>query len=293
MERDIVIVRIWEGLGNQLFQYSYARALKENGIDVRLDLKKAYDETFEKDPRHDVRQATIQNFNIALPEIDVEKYGRYQYIKRDDFRNKFIFQLAAHGLWKFNFYEEYADKMGTVPQYLSRAAHIAGNYYIKGWFQDERYFRHIRKDLLRELTPKRKIKISQELRQVLENKESVSVHIRRGDYVKMQSTLDVRYYQKAFAFMKRQYREPWFLFFSDDLEWVKDTLNVGDRCIYVNEDRKLQDFEELFIMSKCKSNIIANSSFSWWGAWLNCNTDKIIIAPKGSGIREQSRMCLL
>ena len=78
MERDIIIVRIWEGLGNQLFQYAYARALKERGLDVRLDLNKAYDDAFLKNPSHDVRQSGIQHFNITLPEMDVDPYGKYR-----------------------------------------------------------------------------------------------------------------------------------------------------------------------------------------------------------------------
>lgn len=278
-ENDIVIVRIWEGLGNQLFQYAYARVLKENGLDVRLDLNKCYDDFFTKDPRHDMRQCGIQNFNISLPEINVEEYGKYQFIKRDNAVNKAVYNVARHGLWKYKFYEESVDQKGHVPPYSARMANVRGNCYIKGWFQDERYFKPIRNKLLAELTPKKKIQISKELRRALSYEKSVSLHVRRGDYVKTNAVLDIKYYKKAIVRMQRLYKEPLFLIFSDDLDWVKKNLDIGNDCIYVNENKKLHDYEEVIIMSKCKSNIIANSTFSWWGAWLNRDPEKIIIEP--------------
>lgn len=286
-KQGIIIVRIWEGLGNQMFQYAYARALKERGLDVRLDLDKAYDEMFIKNKKHDLRYNSIQNFNITLRRINVEEYGKYQYIKRDSLKNKVIFFFAKHGLWKYNFYEAEEE------QYLKKAVGIKGPCYVKGWFQDERYFSMIKRELVKELTPKKKIKISQELRRALENEESVSIHIRRGDYVKTRNALKIEYYKQAAAWIKGQYRRPQFLIFSDDLDWAKENLDIGNNCLYINEDRKLQDYEELMIMSRCKSNIISNSTFSWWGAWLNPNPEKIIIAPRNCWLPRQENMILL
>ncbi len=283
-KENLVIVRIWEGLGNQLFQYAYARALKERGINVRLDLDKAYDDTFAKKENHARRQNGIQNFNISIDGIDVEKYGKYRYIQRDDFRKRMIFNLAKHGLWKYKFCEQdgyYFDK---------KYAFIKGNCYIKGWFQDPKYFRHIRSELLEELTPKKKIVISKELRQALESRESVAVHVRRGDYVKIRRTSSISYYKRAVKRMKEQYQNPFFLFFSDDIEWVKENLNIEESCLYVNEDHRMQDYEELLIMSKCKSIIMSNSTFSWWGAWLNRNPEKIIIVPRDCWLMKQKGM---
>lgn len=290
---DILIVRIWEGLGNQMFQYAYARALKEKGLDVRLDMDKSYDEVFIKDPRHDVRQVGLQNFNIMLPTINVEEYGKYQYIKRDSTINKLIYNMARCGLWKYKFYEEFTNRKGTVPAYSARTANLRGSYYIKGWFQDERYFKQIRKKLLVEFMPKKKIRMPKELSRALSYEKCVSLHVRLGDYVKIQDVLDMQYYKKAILRMQRLYKEPLFLIFSDDLYWVKKNLDIDCDCIYVNEDRILQDYEELMIMSRCKSNIIANSTFSWWGAWLNRNPEKVIIGPKSQLIPKQNNMILL
>lgn len=285
--RGLIIVRIWEGLGNQLFQYAYARSLKEQGHNVKLDLNKTYDYIFKKNRKHYQRQNSIQKFNISLKDINVETYGKYQYIQQDRIKDKIIFILAKHRLWRYKYFEE------TKNCYSRKLMTIKGNYYIKGWFQDERYFSHIRSKLLRELTPKKKIKISNELKQALANKESVAIHIRRGDYVKIHQTLNMAYYEKAIEKMKNLYENPIFLIFSDDLAWVKENLNIFDSHIYVNDNGKLQDYEELFIMSKCKSNIISNSSFSWWGAWLNRNSEKIIIAPRNCWLSKQKNMILL
>ena len=136
------------------------------------------------------------------------------------------------------------------------------------------------------------MQISAELRQALAYRECVSLHVRRGDFVKSKRALDAGYYKRAIMYMRRHLREPLFLVFSDDLDWVRKHLDVGDNCIYVNEGRNLQDYEELFIMSSCQNNIIANSTFSWWGAWLNRNPKKMVIAP-GRTVNVQNGMILL
>ena len=283
-KKQIIIVRIWEGLGNQLFQYAYARALQERGLNVKLDLKKAYDEVFPKNNKYTRRQNNIQNFNISIGDIDVEKYGKYQYLQRNNIKNKIIYYLANHGLWKYKYYEQ----EGYF--YNKKYVNIKGNCYVKGWFQAESYFKHIRNELLRELTPQKKIKISKELRMALENSESVAVHVRRGDYVKVRQDSPISYYVRAMKHIENHYPNPLFLFFSDDIEWVKDHIKIDGKCFYVSEDMQLQDYEELFIMSKCKSNIISNSTFSWWGAWLNQNPDKIVIAPKNCWLSMQANI---
>ncbi len=281
-KEQLILVRIWGGLGNQLFQYAYARALKENGADVKLDLKKAYANAFPQNRKYTQRHNSIQNFNISIGSIDVEKYGKYQYIQRNNLKNKIIYKLANHGLWKY----KYCEQNGYF--YDKKYENIRGKCYVKGWFQAENYFKHIRNELLKELTPKKKIKISDELRQAFENSESVAVHVRRGDYVKMQQDLSVSYYIRAMKYIENYYQNPQFLFFSDDIEWVKKHIKTDRKCFYVSGDMHLQDYEELFIMSKCKSIIISNSTFSWWGAWLNQNPEKKIIAPKNCWLLMQA-----
>ena len=80
--------------------------------------------------------------------------------------------------------------------------------------------------------------------------------------------------------MEEHIDDIFYVVFSDELDWVMENMQFGDNVYYVNKDKKLEDFEELFIMSHCKHHIIANSTFSWWGAWLNINEEKIIIGPE-------------
>lgn len=281
-KNNIIIVRIGEGLGNQLFEYAYARAWKEKGLDVRLDMNKTYDDYFIKYRNNDLRQNCIQNFNITLPIIDVAAYGKYDYLKQETIRDKAIYNLARHGLWKYKFYEE--------PMQNRKLICLHGNYYVRAWLQEERYFKQIRNILLRELTPKKKIKLSNELCQILEYEESVSLHVRRGDYIRIQNTLNAAYFNKAAAMIKQYYRHPFFVIFSEDIEWVRKNLDIGENWIFVNENRKLQDYEELFLMSRCRSHIISNSTFSWWGAWLNRNPQKIVIAPRQPWLSTQKNI---
>ena len=192
----MVIVRIWEGLGNQMFQYAYARALKERGVDVRLDLNRAYDDVFKERRGHDKRENVIQNYRITLPPIDVCKYGKYNYLYQDDKKEKILYWLGSHHLGKYKFYEEKDLKFKRSKMCLY------GNYYVKGWFQNENYFKSIRSILIREFVPCKQIKVSLPVRMAMENMESVSIHVRRGDYVKFQNALNIQYYEKTISKFK-------------------------------------------------------------------------------------------
>jgi hypothetical protein len=127
--------------------------------------------------------------------------------------------------------------------------------------------------------------ISQEYtNKILDTKNAVSIHIRRGDYVLNTSTnkhhgvCNLDYYEAAVEYIREKIESLTFFIFSDDIAWVKENLKL-DNAVFVSSP-EIKDYEELILMSKCKHNIIANSSFSWWGAWLNQNPDKIVIAPR-------------
>ena len=114
----------------------------------------------------------------------------------------------------------------------------------------------------------------------IKNSNSVSLHVRRGDYLNLKNVgvLDVDYYMKSVEYIRKNVEKPIFFVFSADLEWCKNSLGFLEGCIYV--DRTQTEIDDLKLMSFCQHNIIANSSFSWWGAWLNQNPKKTVIAPK-------------
>lgn len=155
--------------------------------------------------------------------------------------------------------------------------------YFDGYWQHENYFKEIREILLKELTLKNgfDIKNSNILTQI-QNTESVSIHIRRGDYVSLNYNIQdsLSYYYQAINIISEKIKSPTYFIFSDDIDWVKENLKINGQVIYVNNNEEYQAAKDMLLMSHCKMNIIANSTFSWWSAWLNTNTDKIVIAPK-------------
>lgn len=273
-EKSMIIVRIWEGIGNQLFQYAYARSQLKKNKCVFLDLDKAYKEKFPTLRNNSIRENSIQKFNITVPSIDVEKLEKYSYLERKTWMEQKIFYLAQNGWWPYSFIEEKSE------HYSRRIDKLKRNVYIKGWFQDIRYFKDIRKELLQELTPKKKIKIPLYLLNMIKDKNSVAIHVRRGDYVRLGRALPVAYYISAKKMIETKIKSPIYLIFSDDYKWVKENINWNCKVFYIDELCDLEDYEQLFIMSRCRSQVISNSTFSWWAAWLNSHKDKIIIAPK-------------
>jgi hypothetical protein len=160
--------------------------------------------------------------------------------------------------------------------------------YLEGFWQSYKYLDPIRKTLLEEITLKNPIEDKyRELLNQVDNTNSVSIHIRRGDYINNPKTkwahytFGIEYYEQAIKKIKEKIQNPTFFVFSDDMKWVKENLKTNSPTIYIQKPTVVkEDEEEMMIMSRCKNNIIANSSFSFWGAWLNQNPNKIVIAPE-------------
>lgn len=265
----MIVVRIWEGLGNQLFQYAFAKALQmRTGKTVRIDTNRMFIKQLEG--RRIARKYSLDNFNISLQKAyDCE--NKYFFLKQENIFEELLYELSNRNYLP-SFYKE------TSLEYKPQMKTVADKVYLMGWFQDERYFIDYRDTILQEIKPIKQVNISQHLLNILLDECTVSVHIRRGDFTAAGNTLSLDYYNKARKIMEKKYDNPYYIIFSDDPMWVKKTYAVGSRAYFVS-DEKLQDFDELYIMSLCKNNIIANSTFSWWGAWLNQNPDKIVIGP--------------
>ena len=157
----------------------------------------------------------------------------------------------------------------------------------EGLYQSEEYFNNIKDVIKKEFTLKNPLgnEAGASEKEMNNSLFPISLHIRRGDYVKNKivreilGTLPLEYYKQAINFVTKNIKNPTFFIFSDDIEWAKENLKTSLPTVFVSK-QGIKDYEELILMSKCKHNIIANSSFSWWGAWLNQNSDKIVIAPK-------------
>ena len=261
----MIIIKIKGGLGNQLFQYAVGRALAlHHRLPLKLDLTifKTY-----KLHRYLLDQFAIQA-DIATEDEIIKLKGR---------NNVLFSALRKAGLVKRKSYLK--EKRSS---YFDASVFKKDDVYLDGYWQNELYFSDIREELLRDLTS---ISSMSELGVVymegIKNSNSVSLHVRRGNYLNLKNfnVLDINYYMKAVEYIRKNVEKPTFYIFSDDLEWCKNSLGFLDNCIFVDSTKT--EIDDLKLMSFCKHNIIANSSFSWWGAWLNQNCKKTVIAPKG------------
>jgi len=167
-----------------------------------------------------------------------------------------------------NVYTEKSFSFDAIPGY-------SGNVFLKGYFQSEKYFVEYREEILKALDINRNIKQVRE--KYKDYSDYTSIHVRRGDYLKLSefhTNLSMDYYKSAVANFSDKEK---FLIFSDDIEWCKDNLNFLDNIEFSPCNK---DYEDLILMSTCKNNIMANSSFSWWAAWINNNKEKLVIYPE-------------
>lgn len=270
-----IVVRIWEGIGNQLFQYAYALSLKNKGYEVYLDLNKSFDDSFAKYRHNSSRENAIQNYSLSISEVDENVLSKYNFLSRKTRKEKIVFWMATHGLWKYKFWEE------KVQHYQDKSRNITPECYVKGWFQSEDYFKDIADLVRNDIQLNYEINIPLDLKEAIESHQSISIHIRRGDYVKLHHELGLGYFSKAIDYLNNILPNANYIVFSDDIDWVKNNLNLPKQSTkYIDNSYGLQDFEELILMSKCSAHIISNSTFSWWGAWLDSKAEKKVIAPR-------------
>lgn len=278
----MIIVKISGGLGNQLLQYAFAKSLEQKRqIQVKIDA------SIFKLPTKNItpRIFLLDKFNINLQTAeknDFHKikvpYGADRSLKENIYRAVFKFRefLRPRNRKKIIIYHkrDFNELIFNSPD----------NSYISGVWTNQKYFIDIKETLIKEITPKFPLSDkSKKLLLKINGANSASIHIRRDDYLKHLYKLVLLsddYYRKAVDAIKKKTKNPLFFVFSDDIEYVKTNYGkiFGADVIYVSGEN-IPDYEELWLMSRCKHNIIANSTFSWWGAWLNQNPDKIIIAP--------------
>jgi hypothetical protein len=272
--QTFVITELLGGLGNQLFQYAIGRRIAElNKMDLKLDISQFQEYKLRKYRLGNFR--IRENFSTAedAENIIVNRNINKFYLNCPVFRpNKRIMLIREK--WRGFDYNQ---------RYLS----IRNNIYLSGYWQSEKYFREIASIIRKEFQLKdRPSEPSRKIAEVIESCDSVNLHIRRGDYVSNPETnqchglCTLDYYNAAVNRLASRVRNPYFFVFSDDIPWARENLKLSFPTEFVFHNGADRDYEDLWLMSLCKYHIIANSSFSWWGAWLSSNSDKIVIAPK-------------
>ena len=268
----MIISKITHGLGNQLFQYAIARKLSiQRETPLYLDTR-YYNHTYSTDT---FRSFKLNKFNINFESLDNSPALIYLSKSTKLFPNRSFPP----------FFKLVRDKQSTFePDVLSAKSLFL---YLSGFWQTEKYFDDVKDVLQKELTLK--VAESEQFKkykeQILAENSPVSLHIRRGDYVNNAQFNDkfgfigLDYYREAIKLFKEKKPDCKFFVFSDDLQWVKENLDTGHDFTFIENTGENGDLEDLMLMRTCSHHVIANSSFSWWGAWLNPKPDKIVVAP--------------
>jgi len=269
----MVIVKLIGGLGNQLFQYALGRkiALIHN-VPLELDIS-----AFES---YKLRKYGLNHFNIVADIATPEDMASLK-------NNNGIGGLMTLIVERFQPYYRRSVVSERFLHYDPNILKVSGNVYLEGYWGTEKYFKDIETVIRQELTVKTKpaelnVSMAEHIRQL----PAVGMHIRCGDFISDSAThqfhgmCSLDYYHDAADMIARMVEKPHFFIFSDDPQWAQDNLKVKYPVTFVTHNSSDEDYEDLRLMSLCRYHIIANSTFGWWGAWLNTAPDKIVIAPR-------------
>lgn len=267
----MIIVRLTGGLGNQMFQYAFGLTLAEkHNSELKLDL------SFYSDPVMNIPPRTydLDIFNISAGiATDEEITGfakRVKYNLADRALNR-VFGVKKSHIREPHFH------------FSESAYNSPDNVYLSGYWQSTKYFHDIEARLRKELSFREPpSEAAKPILEEIENSESVCVHVRRGDFVtnSFNGLYGREYYDKGAEVIQRSKNDLSFFVFSDDIPWCKQNLKFDGKTTFVDDDFEPVKFrDDLRLMSRCKNFIIANSSFSWWAAWLNEDTTKMVVTP--------------
>ena len=268
----MIISRITSGLGNQLFQYAIGRHLAlKNKTALYVDLS-YYLQTYDDDT---VRTFKLGSFSVPYQTL---QQSPLKYVSKAT-------RLLPNRSWR-PFCLFLKERQFHFDEQVLQAQ--AKCVILDGFWQSEAYFRDsadiIRRDLRVKDVPS--LEFSAYEQQITNTPMPVSLHVRRGDYVdhpefsKSFGFIGLDYYEQAIRLVQQAITNPRFFVFSDDTAWSQAHLSLPDNSVFVQNTGPNGDVADLVLMSYCRHHIIANSSFSWWGAWLNPNIDKLVITPK-------------
>ena len=259
----MIIINLNSQLGNQMFQYALARKLQTLGKKVKFDTR-----YYLQYPDHYALDVFSVKVDFATDsEISRERDENRTYPAR--LRRKLF------GKRQTIFSEVQSRSLMYMPDIF-----LMKHGYVDGYWQTEKYFSNIRNILLKDFTfPPIDDGKNMELLERINNQTTVSIHIRRGDYVNGFPMITSQYYENAISYFDNKYNEVlYFLVFSNDMEWAKQNLRFR-QGEFIDWNTGKESWKDMYLMTQCNHHIIANSSFSWWGAWLNQKDNKEVIAP--------------
>ena len=273
-----IVIRESGGLGNQLFQYAALRYYaKRYGAEMHIAVDPSWNAISHGYPR----PCLLQHFSIPVPMKERTFFDRIAAPVKPWLHAAFTPCRKLLGIQVFN--EQEADRYCFLRD-LPLEPRVR-TLYLWGYFQNHAMVEEVAGELRLDLTfrePPRG-KTLEVMQQIGRSKTPVSLHVRRGDStipVEGKVVLQKEYYANAIALIKERFVDPTFFVFSDDIPFVKQNLGLDPGTVFVDHNGTFAAHEDLRLMSCCQHHIIANSTFSWWGAWLNPRADKVVIAPR-------------
>ena len=246
------------GLGNQMFQYAFYLSLRERGVNVTLDAS-GFSEVKMHNGMELEKVFGIQGIKL--------KYSAIHHL----FNRVLLHYKPNVLMFRENIYQ-YTPEVYTAKQ-----------LFLKGNWLNEKYLEPIAEKVKKTFRFRGISEQNSQLAGQMQNENSVSIHIRRGDYLNLPdyNVCDEHYYDEAINHILNNVESPVFYVFSNDPEWCREYFKKYDVDFHIIDWNQGEDsFQDMYLMTRCHHNIIANSTFSWWGAWLNVNEDKIVVSPK-------------
>jgi hypothetical protein len=262
------IVKFIGGLGNQMFQYAFYLALKQYYRNVKIDIS-----AFSRYKLHNGFELA-KIFNVEFDVASKKDRLKTSY-QGDELVIKLLRKLLRHK--KTEFIEPYLG-------FFEKVFSLDGDTYYNGYWQSYKYFAGMEEEMRKSFVfPDNKSEKNSTCSECMLSSDSVSIHVRLGDYSNnpvYENICNSEYYRKAIDYVRKNICNPVFYVFSDDFKNCFLYFEHSDNVHFVDWNTGCDSFWDMYLMSCCKHNIIANSSFSWWGAWLNSHQDKMIVAPK-------------
>ena len=274
----MIIVRLNGGLGNQMFQYALGRACAiKNDTELAFDISGFKNSILKINLKY--KNTAIRKFDLSVYNIDAE------IVKVSFFKKIILFKKKILSRFFGIHFRNIEKKMYSFDQGIFS---YGKNAYFDGYWQSYRYFENIRDVIIKDFTlkqnPDQKSTI---LLDEIGRKNSLAIHIRRGDYVgnAYHNVVGQEYYEKSIQYVKDKNIIDKIYIFSDDIVWCEENLKFSEKynipISFVDDSYAGRVGEgHMNLMMKCKYFIIANSSFSWWGAWLSQRENKVIVSPK-------------
>jgi len=292
-----ILFRITGGLGNQMFQYACAKSLQlKYGVNVKLDIQQSQ--------WHARRRYELKKFAVSLPiatiydinhfcsqPLSINNLSGLDWLaKKAEQRNSW--RIMFRKILKMNVLHPDKYLFNEDPEHMDSINLLEQPVYFDGYWQNVDYFRSIddiiRKEFSLITTPIGSLKAWQ--KRIQKHQCAVSVHIRRGDYLSkkvsaMFDVLSMDYYHAAMNRIIESFEDAVFIIFSDDPLWVKKHFSETTYACEI-VDGNHEGYDDMYLMSQCRHHIIANSTFSWWGAWLGSSADQQVIAPEQWGLSD-------